>query len=56
MHAQVIRGTVTDAAAWVDQGKRWRDDVRPGAIGFLGSTGGVGRGWSGGDRRPLRLG
>ena len=41
MFAQVIRGTVTDQGSFEKQALRWRDELRPGAIGFLGSTGGV---------------
>ncbi len=41
MFAQVIKGKVGDGAAIARQLERWRDDVRPGAIGFLGSTAGI---------------
>jgi hypothetical protein len=41
MFAQVIKGKVDDGAAIARQLERWRDDVRPGAIGFLGSTAGI---------------
>jgi hypothetical protein len=38
MFVQVIKGRARDAAAFKAQGQRWRDEVRPGAAGFLGST------------------
>ena len=41
MFVQVIKGKVTDADGWLKAGERWRDEVRPGAKGFLGSTSGV---------------
>ena len=41
MFVQVIKGRTKDPAAFRAQSKKWADDVRPGAIGFLGSTGGV---------------
>lgn len=41
MFVQVIKGRVGDAGGVVAALERWRRDVRPGAIGFLGSTGGV---------------
>lgn len=41
MFAQVISGKVTDREGLARQVARWETDVRPGAVGFLGSTGGV---------------
>jgi hypothetical protein len=41
MFIQVITGTTTDADGLRRQMDRWEQEVRPGAIGFLGSTGGV---------------
>jgi len=41
MFIQVITGTTTDADGLRRQADRWEQEVRPGAIGFLGSTGGV---------------
>jgi hypothetical protein len=41
MFVQVIKGRTTDAAALRRQLDRWRDEVRPGAVGFLGSTAGI---------------
>ena len=41
MFVQIIKGTTKDAAGVRRQGERWNTDVRPGAIGFLGSTVGV---------------
>jgi hypothetical protein len=35
---QVIKGKVADATGLRRAGERWRDDLRPGARGFLGST------------------
>ena len=40
----IIKGTTKDAAGVRRQGERWNTDVRPGAIGFLGSTVGVSEG------------
>lgn len=39
MFVQVIEAADTDPAV-LDAMRRWRDELRPGAIGFLGSTGG----------------
>jgi hypothetical protein len=39
----VIRGTAADPAGVEAAFERWRTDLRPGAEGFLGSTGGVTR-------------
>ena len=41
MFVQVMKGKVSDREAWQRASQRWRDEVRPGAIGFLGSTSGV---------------
>jgi hypothetical protein len=41
MFAQVIKGKVVDGAALERQLDRWREELRPGAVGFLGSTAGV---------------
>jgi hypothetical protein len=41
MFVQVIKGRTQDPAALRGQMERWREDVRPGAVGFLGSTVGV---------------
>jgi hypothetical protein len=38
---QVISGRVTDAEGFRRQGERWQEALRPGAVGFLGSTEGV---------------
>jgi hypothetical protein len=41
MFVQVIEGTVSDKAGLRRQMDRWEAELRPGAAGFLGSTGGV---------------
>jgi hypothetical protein len=41
MFVQVIEGKVSDEAGLRRQMDRWEADLRPGAAGFLGSTGGV---------------
>jgi hypothetical protein len=41
MFVQVIKGKVADEAGVRREGERWRDELRPGATGFLGSTIGV---------------
>jgi hypothetical protein len=41
MFVQVIEGKVSDQAGLHRQMDRWEADLRPGAAGFLGSTGGV---------------
>ena len=41
MFVQVIKGKTNDPARLRSQNDRWRDEVRPGAAGFLGSTGGI---------------
>jgi hypothetical protein len=41
MFVQVIKGRTQDAAGLRRRSERWRDEVRPGAIGFLGGTSGI---------------
>jgi hypothetical protein len=41
MFVQVIQGKVSDADQLRRAMERWRTDVKPGAAGYLGSTGGV---------------
>ena len=41
MFVQVIEGKVSDKAGLRRQMDRWEAELRPGAAGFLGSTGGV---------------
>jgi hypothetical protein len=41
MFIQVIKGQVGDGAGLMEALERWRRDIRPGAAGFLGSTGGI---------------
>ena len=41
MFIQVISGTTSDREGLLRQADRWEQDLRPGATGFLGSTGGV---------------
>ena len=41
MFIQVISGKVTDIGGFRKQEQRWYDEVKPGAIGFLGSTSGT---------------
>jgi hypothetical protein len=41
MFIQVISGKTSDPAAFVRQGEKWEQDLRPGAKGFLGATSGV---------------
>ena len=41
MFVQVIKGRTRDAAALRRQGEIWVEQVRPGAVGFLGCTTGV---------------
>ena len=41
MFVQVIEGKVSDPSGLRRQLDRWQTDLRPGAAGFLGSTGGV---------------
>ena len=41
MFVQIIEGKVSDTAGLHRQLDRWQAEIRPGAAGFLGSTGGV---------------
>lgn len=41
MFVQVIQGMVADPAAFAERSRQWNDRLRPGAAGYLGSTGGV---------------
>jgi len=41
MFVQVIKGKTSDPKGLREQLERWRSDLKPGAIGFLGSTGGI---------------
>ncbi|MEY2425129.1 MAG: hypothetical protein QOI61_701 [Actinomycetota bacterium] len=41
MFIQVVQAKTTDPEGVVRQTNKWNDEVRPGAKGFLGSTGGV---------------
>ena len=41
MFLQVIEGQVRDADVLKSQMEAWKSDVKPGAIGFLGSTSGI---------------
>jgi hypothetical protein len=41
MFIQVITGTVTDVDGFHEQEERWYSEIRPGAVGFLGSTSGI---------------
>jgi hypothetical protein len=41
MFVQVIKGRTTDPAALRSVADRWDDEVRPGAIGYLGTTAGI---------------
>ena len=41
MFAQIIRGRVNEAAALRERSDTWQEELRSGAEGFLGSTGGV---------------
>ena len=41
MFLQVIEGKVRDPDLLMERMKAWRTEVKPGAIGFLGSTGGI---------------
>jgi hypothetical protein len=38
---QVLKGKAADREGLLRQGRRWAEEVKPGAIGFLGSTVGV---------------
>ena len=41
MFVQIIEGTTKDPDALIAAGDAWQEEVRPGAIGFLGVTAGV---------------
>jgi hypothetical protein len=41
MFVQVVLGRAEDAAAVRRQWDRWATDLAPGAVGFVGATGGV---------------
>lgn len=41
MFIQVVTGTVTDIGGYRKQDQRWNDEIKPGAIGFLGGTSGT---------------
>ncbi len=41
MFAQVISGKAADPDAMARQQEKWRNDLRPGAAGFINATGGV---------------
>ncbi|MCU0267319.1 MAG: hypothetical protein MUF83_01600 [Acidimicrobiales bacterium] len=41
MFVQIIEGKVREPASFVDMERSWDATCRPGAVGFLGSTGGV---------------
>lgn len=41
MFAQVIQGKTSDAEGFLGQMDRWEQELKPGAKGFVGSTGGV---------------
>jgi len=41
MFVQIIEGTTTNADALMAAGDAWQEEVRPGAIGYLGVTAGV---------------
>jgi hypothetical protein len=41
MFVQIVQGTVTDPEALQRSIARWRKEIKPGAHGYLGSTGGV---------------
>ena len=41
MFVQVVKGRVNDQAGFRKQWEKWVEEVRPGAIGFLGSTSGL---------------
>jgi hypothetical protein len=44
MFVQIIEGTTSNADALTAAGDAWQEEVRPGAIGYLGVTAGVGEG------------
>jgi hypothetical protein len=41
MFVQIIEGRTSDPKALMDHGEQWQQDVRPGAVGYLGITAGV---------------
>lgn len=41
MFVQVIEGRTKEATALLEHGDRWQQEVRPGAVGYLGVTAGV---------------
>ena len=41
MYVQVIKGRTNDAAALRQELDRWREELKPGAVGFVGSTVGI---------------
>jgi len=41
MHVQVIKARTSDPAALRAELERWRTDLKPGAVGFVGSTVGI---------------
>ncbi|MDQ4125048.1 MAG: hypothetical protein M3134_05545 [Actinomycetota bacterium] len=41
MFAQIVQGRVSDPAGVRKQWEKWVDEIKPGAQGFLGSTGGI---------------
>ena len=41
MFVQVVQGKAKDPAGLKKQWERWEEEIRPGATGFLGATGGV---------------
>ena len=41
MFVQVVQGKAKDPAGLKKQWERWQEEIRPGAKGFLGATGGV---------------
>lgn len=41
MFVQVIKGRTSDPEGWARLGEKWRNEVRPGAVGFLGGTAGL---------------
>jgi hypothetical protein len=41
MYVQVIKGRTKDPQALMEYGRSWQTKVRPGAIGYVGSTAGV---------------
>jgi len=41
MFLQVIQGRTSDADGIKRQWERWQEELRPGAVGYLGSTGGI---------------